>query len=88
MATARTNESSYAPGQTVIVSLTLTNEGLACSIPTPSPCGPTPPGASVYNSAREDVWDPTPEGAAQVAGPSPSAVPIAAASAGRGRSPG
>jgi hypothetical protein len=57
VATVRTNESSYAPGQTVIISVTLTNEGLACSIPTPSPCGPTPPGASVYNSAGEDVWE-------------------------------
>lgn len=55
--TVRTNESSYAPGQTVIISVTLANEGPACSIPTPSPCGPPPAGASAYSSAGEDVWE-------------------------------
>lgn len=55
--TVRTNESSYAPGQAVIISVTLANEGPACSVPTPSPCGPPPPGASAYNSAGEDVWE-------------------------------
>ncbi len=54
--TVRTNESSYAPGQTVIISVTRDNDGPACSIPTPSPCGPAVPWASAYNSAGEAVW--------------------------------
>ncbi len=57
VATVRTNESSYAPGQTVVISVTLANKGPACSIPTGSPCGPPPPGASADNSAGEDVWE-------------------------------
>jgi hypothetical protein len=53
--TVRTSESSYAPGQTVIISVTQANEGPACSTP-PQPCGPQTL-VSAYNSAGEDVWD-------------------------------
>jgi hypothetical protein len=55
VATVRTNESSYAPGQTVIISVTQANEGPACSTLT-SPCGPPAPVAAAYNSAGEAVW--------------------------------
>lgn len=55
MSTVRTSASSYAPGQTVIISVTLANEGPTCTTP-PQPCEP-PPAASAYNSAGEDVWD-------------------------------
>jgi len=55
--TVRTNESSYAPGKTVIISVTLANEGPACVIPTLSLCGPPPGRASAYNSAGEVVWE-------------------------------
>jgi hypothetical protein len=55
VSTVRTSESSYAPGQAVIISVTLANEGPACTTPTRQ-CGP-PPAASAYNSAGEDVWD-------------------------------
>jgi hypothetical protein len=55
--TVRTSESNYAPGETVIIKVTVANRGPACSIPTGSPCGPAPPGASAYNSAGEDVWE-------------------------------
>jgi hypothetical protein len=55
VATVRTNEPSYAPGQTVIISVTQANAGPACHTP-PLPCG-LPPSASAYNSADEDVWD-------------------------------
>ena len=55
VATVRTNESSYAPGQTVIISVTQGNEGPACSTVTP-PCGPTAPVAAAYNSGGEAVW--------------------------------
>lgn len=51
----RTSEPSYAPGQTVIISVTLANEGPACTTP-PKQCEP-PPAASAYNPAGEDVWD-------------------------------
>jgi hypothetical protein len=55
VSTVRASEASYAPGQTVIISVTLANEGPACSTG-PFPCPPPPP-ASAYNSAGEDVWD-------------------------------
>jgi len=55
VATVRTNESSYAPGQTVIISVTQGNDGPACSTLTP-PCGPTAPVAAAYNSGGEAVW--------------------------------
>lgn len=51
----RTSEPSYVSGQAVIISVTLANEGPACSTG-PEPCWPPPP-ASAYNSAGEDVWD-------------------------------
>jgi hypothetical protein len=56
--TVRTSEPSYAPGRTVIITVTQTNDGPACTIP-PQPCAPTPPQAfaSVYNPAGKDVWD-------------------------------
>ena len=54
--TVRTNKFSYAPGQTVIIRVTLANEGPTCSIPPPSACGPFPAGAIAYNSAGKDVW--------------------------------
>jgi hypothetical protein len=54
VSTVRTSGSSYAPGQAVIISLTLANEGPTCS--TPLLCA-SPPVASAYNSAGEDVWD-------------------------------
>ena len=49
-----TSEPSYAPGQTVIISVTQANEGPVCT--TPLVCG-SAPAASAYNSAGEDVWD-------------------------------
>jgi hypothetical protein len=55
VATVRTNEPSYAPGQTVIISVTQANEGPTCSILVP-PCGPAAPDAAAYNSAGEPVW--------------------------------
>jgi hypothetical protein len=54
--TVRTNEPSYAPGQTVIISVTQANDGPACTIP-PQPCGPPSASVSAYNSAGQDVWD-------------------------------
>jgi hypothetical protein len=54
--TVRTNEPSYAPGQTVILSVTQANDGPACALP-PQPCGPPSASVSAYNSAGEDVWD-------------------------------
>jgi len=55
--TMRTSEPSYAHGQTVIIRVTLRNKGPACSIASPSPCGPPPAGASAYNSAGQVVWE-------------------------------
>src|SRR5208282_1671055 len=55
--TVRTNESSYALGQTVIVSVTQTNEGPTCYGLPPEWCGNLQAFASAYNSAGEDVWD-------------------------------
>jgi hypothetical protein len=55
VATVRTNETSYAPGQRVIISVTQANEGPGCSILVP-PCGPVGPDAAAYNSAGESVW--------------------------------
>jgi hypothetical protein len=55
--TVRTNESSYAPGQTVLISVTQVNEGPACNGIPPQWCGNLQAFASVYNSADEDVWD-------------------------------
>jgi hypothetical protein len=55
VATVRTNEPSYAPGQTVIISVTQANEGPACTIVVP-PCGPAAPDAAAYNSAGQAVW--------------------------------
>jgi hypothetical protein len=55
MATVTTNKPSYAPGQTVIISVTQANDGPTCSTITP-PCGPTLPWASAYNSAGKVVW--------------------------------
>jgi hypothetical protein len=52
--TVRTSESSYAPGQTVIISVTQANEGPTCT--TPLVCGYTPV-AAAFNSAGKDVWD-------------------------------
>lgn len=54
--TVRTSEPSYAPGQTVIISVTQTNDGPVCTIP-PQPCEPPSAFASAYNSAGQDVWD-------------------------------
>jgi len=55
MATVRTNKLSYAPGQTVIITVTQANEGPVCIITTP-PCGPARPAASAYNAAGRAVW--------------------------------
>jgi hypothetical protein len=54
VSTVRTSEPSYAPSQPVIISVTLANDGPACT--TPLPC-PSPPAASAYNPAGDDVWD-------------------------------
>lgn len=54
--TVRTSEPSYAPGQTVIISVTQANDGPVCTIP-PQPCGPPSAVPSAYNSAGRDVWD-------------------------------
>lgn len=54
--TVRTSELSYAPGQTVIIAVTQTNDGPMCTIP-PQPCGPPQAFASAYNRVGEDVWD-------------------------------
>jgi hypothetical protein len=70
VATVRTSETSYAPGQTVIISVTQANEGPACDAP-PPPCG-LPPFASAYNSAGEDVWD---YGASKTLGGPPLCLP-------------
>jgi hypothetical protein len=56
VATVRASEPSYAPGHTVIISVTQANDGPACTTP-PQPCGPPAAVASAYNSAGEDVWD-------------------------------
>jgi hypothetical protein len=55
--TVRTSESSYAPGQTVIVSVTQANDGPACYGVPPEWCGNLQAFASADNSAGEDVWD-------------------------------
>jgi hypothetical protein len=57
VATVRTNEPGYAPGQTVIISVTQTNDGVVCNIP-PQPCPAPVAVAAAYNSGGEDVWDP------------------------------
>jgi len=54
--TVRTSEPSYAPGQTVIISVIQANDGPVCTIP-PQPCGPPQAFASAYNPAGKDVWD-------------------------------
>ena len=54
--TVRTSEPSYAPGQTVIITVTQANDGPACTLP-PQPCGPPVALASAYNPAGKDVWD-------------------------------
>jgi hypothetical protein len=56
LATVRTSEPSYAPGQPVIISVTQANDGPGCTIP-PQPCGPPVAYASAYNPAGDDVWD-------------------------------
>lgn len=56
LTTLTTSEPSYAPGQTVIITVTQTNEGPGCTIP-PQPCGPAQASASAYNPAGKDVWD-------------------------------
>jgi hypothetical protein len=55
--TVRTSQSSYAPGQTVIVSVTQVNEGPACSGTPPEWCGTLHAYATVRDSAGVDVWD-------------------------------
>jgi hypothetical protein len=55
--TVRTSASSYVPGQTVIISVTQTNEGPTCHGIPPEWCGTLRAFASAYNSAGEDVWD-------------------------------
>jgi hypothetical protein len=56
LTTVKTSEPSYAPGQTVIIIVTQTNDGPACTIP-PQPCGPPWASASARNPAGQDVWD-------------------------------
>jgi hypothetical protein len=56
VATVRTSEPSYAPGQTVIITVSQANDGPGCVTP-PRPCGDPAAFASAYNSAGEDVWD-------------------------------
>jgi hypothetical protein len=59
VATVRTSEPSYAPGQTVIISVTEANDGPACTTP-PATCAPPAAFAAIasaYNSAGKDVWD-------------------------------
>ncbi len=53
----RTNKPSYAPSQTVIMSVTQVNEGPACYGIPPEWCGNLHAFASAINSAGEDVWD-------------------------------
>jgi hypothetical protein len=55
--TVRTDESSYAPGQRVIISVTQVNEGPACYGIPPQWCGNLQAFASADNSAGDDVWD-------------------------------
>jgi hypothetical protein len=55
--TVRSSEPSYAPGQTVIISVTQTNEGPTCYGLPPEWCGNLQAFASAYNLAGEDVWD-------------------------------
>jgi hypothetical protein len=56
VASVRTSEPSYAPGQPVIISVTQANDGPGC-VTAPLTCGPPPAFASAYNSAGDDVWD-------------------------------
>ena len=49
-----TDRSTYTPGETVIITVTITNTAGACSGADPGFCGI---GASVSNQARNDVWD-------------------------------
>jgi hypothetical protein len=56
VATVRTSEPGYAPGQTVIISVIQANDGPVCTTP-PLTCGPPAAFASAYNSAGKDVWD-------------------------------
>ena len=53
----RTSQPSYAPGQTVIISVTQVNKGPDCHGTPPEWCGNLGAFASAYNSAGEDVWD-------------------------------
>jgi hypothetical protein len=55
--TVRTNQTSYGPGQAVIVRVTETNEGPTCRGLPPEWCGHLQAFASAYNSAGKDVWD-------------------------------
>jgi hypothetical protein len=55
--TVTTSEPSYAPGQTVIISVTQTNKGPTCYGLPPQWCGNLQAFATVYNSAGEDIWD-------------------------------
>jgi hypothetical protein len=55
--TVRASERSYAPGQTVIISVTQVNEGPTCYGIPPEWCGNLQAFASAYNSAGEDIWD-------------------------------
>jgi hypothetical protein len=80
VATVRTSKPGYAPGQTVIISVSQANDGPVCTTP-PQPCGGGPPWAvaSAYGPAGEDVWDagarktiPTLEGATCLPGPVPN----------------
>lgn len=57
VAAVRTSEPSYAPGQTVIISVTQANDGPVCTIP-PQPCGTPVAFTTAYNAAGKDVWDP------------------------------
>jgi hypothetical protein len=54
--TVRTDKPSYAPGHTVIISVTQANDGPVCTIP-PQPCGAPEALPSAYNSSGEEVWD-------------------------------
>lgn len=57
MTTVRTDKSSYAPGQTVMISVTQVNEGPACHGIPPDWCGTLQAFASAINPAGDDVWD-------------------------------
>lgn len=56
LTTLRTSKPGYAPGQSVIVTVSQVNDGPTCTIP-PQVCGSPHALVSAYNSAGVDIWD-------------------------------